>query len=205
MALPDADSIRELLEGYGIADSVVTDARIIRFRDKEIVPHVENITGLKFSAEQTITEYYSGNGSTVLILNRKPVNSIENITYITSIVQSNLADAVELIGEEGIVKAKTNYSEAVYNTIFLKGHKNIKVTYKYGYDDYPDDVSEAIANLVAAKVLNLVGARTGGGSINIQGVGRNYGNEGKYMNIRKELVKMAYWNLKTYMTGVVGS
>lgn len=205
MAVPAATEVRAVLEGYGVISTVLTDTWIDDCIAREIVPIVESITGLKFDGEQTITEYYSGNGTTVLMLNRKPVNSLVSITYVTSVVQSNLIDAVELIGSEGIIKARTSYSEAVYSTIFKKGSKNIKVTYTYGENDYPDDVKRAIENFAAARALNTIGTRTGGGSVSVQSHGRNYGKAGKYTDIRQELVHMARFLLRNYITGVVGS
>jgi hypothetical protein len=204
MAAPTATAIRSLLEGYGITAAVVSDAWIEARRDNMIIPHVENITRLTFDAEIEVTEWYNGNGQSTLILNRRPVNSIEEIIEVGALTEGNLAECVDLIGNEGIIKVKSNYSEGVYGPIFRKGTKNLKITYKYGYDDYPDDVAEAIMNLVAAKILAFLGARTGGGGLSVQAFGRTYGSHGKYTDIRKELVATGYALLKPYMTGVVG-
>lgn len=203
MAKPTATEIRDVLEGYGISDTVVTDSWLEGCRDEEIIPHVNEITRMDFEAEQTVTEYYNGNGKDLLILNRRPVNEIVTIQHVGG--GGSFIGSIELIGAEGLVKAANSYSEGIYGPIFKKGTKNIKVTYKYGYTDYPTDVKRAIKNMVAAKALNLVGARTGGGSVTVQSHGRNYGNEGKYQDIRKELVHTAYYLLRKYETGVVGS
>jgi len=204
MAAPTATEIRAVLEGYGISTAVLTDTWLEKCRDEEIIPHVEDVTRLEFDGEQEITEYYNGNGSSVLILNRRPVNSITSIEIVGSLTGGNLSDSVELIENEGIVKATTNYNEGIYGPVFQKGDKNIKVTYKYGTTDYPIIVSRAIKLLVAAKALVLIGSRTGGGSLTVQSHGRNYGSHGKYTDIRKELVASAYSLLRRYITGVVG-
>lgn len=204
MAEPTVNEIRSLLEGYGLDVTVLTDSWIELCRDEEIIPHVEDITRMKFSEVTTVTEYYNGNGKSVLILNRKPIVAITNIEEVGALVAGNLNDSVELIAAEGIIKVKTNYGEGIYGPIFRKGDKNIKVTYTYGLSDYPDRVKRAIKNMVAAKALALIGARTGGGSLTVQSHGRNYGSHGKYTDIRKELVASAYALLKPYLTGVTG-
>lgn len=204
MAAPTATQIRAKLEGYGISVSVLTDVWIEDCRDNEIIPHIEDITGLTFNTETEVTEYYSGTGKSTLILNRRPVNSITRIIEIGTISEADLSGNVELISAEGIIKVITNYGEGVYEPIFRRGTKNIKVTYKYGFADYPSRVAAAIINLVAAKALNLIGARTGGGSLGVQAFNRNYGSHGKWTDIRKELVSTGYSLLRKYMTSVVG-
>jgi hypothetical protein len=204
MAKPTAAEIRAILESYGIIDSVLSDSWIENCRDNEVIPHVKDITRMTFEGEAETTEYYNGNGHSVLILNRRPVVELVSIETVGAIVVGNLVNATELIPAEGMIKARTNYKEAVYGPIFPKGDKNIKVTYKYGYVDYPNDVKRAVALLVAAKSLALVGARTGGGSLTVQSHSRNYGPGGKYSDIRKELIASGYGLLKKYMTSVTG-
>ena len=205
MTAPTETEIRSFLEGYGITAAVLTDPKIADYRDNEIIPHIEDITGMTFDGESEITEYYNGTGKNYLILNRKPVNSIEEIIVVGSLSEGDLSGLVELIEKEGIIRLASVYSEGVEGPVFRKGNKNIKVTYKYGTTDYPGNVANAIKNLVAAKCLNLVGARTGGGSLNVQAFGRNYGSHGKWTDIRKEMVTTGYNLLRRYITGVVGS
>ena len=205
MAAPTETEIRNKLEGYGITTAVLTDEWIADCRDNEIIPHIEDITGLTFDGETEVTEYYSGTGKSTLILNRRPVNSITTIVEIGTISEADLSGNVELIEAEGIIKVITNYGEGIYEPIFRRGNKNIKVTYKYGTTDYPSRVSAAIKNLVAAKMLNLIGARTGGGGLGVQAFNRNYGSHGKWTDIRKELVSSGYSYLRKYLSSVVGS
>ena len=205
MSAPTPAEIRAVLEGYGISTAVLTDAWITSCRDEEIIPHVEDVTRMVFTGESSITEYYSGNGNSVLILNRRPVVSITTIRDVSAITQVNLSGAVELIENEGIIKARSSYSEGVLGPVFRKGDKNIVITYVYGFDDYPDRVKRAIKNMVAAKILVTIGTRTGGGDLSVQAHGRAYGTHGKYTDIRKELVHSAYGLLRKYITGVTGS
>lgn len=204
MAAPTATEMRAILESYGITTEVLTDAWLESCRDDEIIPHVKDITRMTFEGEGTITEYYNGNGKSVLILNRRPVNEVTNIETVGAIVVGNLVNATELIGNEGMIKARTNYNEAIYGPIFPKGDKNIKVTYTFGYVDYPNDIKRAISLLVDAKALALIGARTGGGSLTVQAHSRNYGPGGKYSDIRAEFIASGYGLLKKYMTAVTG-
>lgn len=204
MAAPTADDIRAKLEGYGITAGVLSDAWINDCRDNEIIPHVEEITGQVFDGEAEITEYYNGTGDKVLMLNRSPINSITEVIDVGSFSEGDLSSLVELIGDEGILRITSNFAEGVYGPVFVRGKKNIKITYKYGTDDYPTKVASAIINLVAAKMLNLIGARTGGGSLGVQAFNRNYGSHGKWTDIRKELIATGYSLLKRYMDGVIG-
>lgn len=205
MAAPTATQIRAKLEGYGITVTVLSDSWIEDCRDNEIIPHIEDITGMVFDGEASITEYYNGTGGNKLILNRKPVNSITEITVVGSVLEGDLSSLVELIQEEGIIRLNSVFSEGVYGPVFPRGIKNVKVTSMYGTDDYPSVVASAIKNLVAAKMLNVIGSRTGGGSLGVQAFNRNYGSHGKWTDIRKELVSTGYSLLRRYMTGVVGS
>lgn len=206
MAAPTETEIRNKLEGYGITITVLTDIWIEDCRDNEIIPHIEDITGLAFDGEVTTGyEYYNGTGQTYLILNRKPVNEIVELKLIGSLQEGDLSGLVELISEEGIIRLRSVHSEGVYEPVFRRGHKNVKVKYKYGTDDYPNVVASAIKNLVAAKMLNHVGALTGGGSLTVQAFGRNYGSHGKWTDIRKELVRTGYGLLRRYLTSVVGA
>lgn len=205
MPIVTATAIRDFLEGYGVTTAVLTDVWIESCRDNQIVPIIERVTAMKFDEEVEVEEYYSGTGKSYLMLNRRPVNSIEKILRVGTVTGANLAPSVELIAQEGMLKVASNYSEGIYGPIFDKGDKNLKITYKYGTADYPADVNEAIKLFVSAKALNFIGARTGGGSLTVQSHGRNYGTHGKYEDIRKEFVSTAWSILSPRMRAVVGS
>lgn len=209
MAAPTATQIRDELEGYGITAAVLSDGWIERCRDEEIIPHIEDVTRQTFTGISTVTEYYNGNGTNSLMLNRKPIVALTNLEYVGAITEGNLEESVEVIQAEGILRAKTNYTELSMihgypQTIFWRGSKNIKVTYTYGFADFPTRVFRAVKNLVAAKILIEVGNRTGGGDLSVQAFSRGYGPNGKYTHKLKELTGMGYALLKKYMTGVTG-
>lgn len=207
MSLPTAADIKEFLEGYCITSEILTNTWIEKRRDSFVVPYVERITRQSFSGVATVTEYYSGNGKNILILNRKPVIAVTEIRYVlgsNNISILNLGN-IEVVQSEGILKAKRNYEESFYLPVFAKGDYNIKVTYTYGYATCPDDIKEAIIYLCAEQALGFIGARTGGGSITMQSYGRNFGERGKYQDIRNDLSRQAHAILSPYMTSVIGN
>jgi hypothetical protein len=205
MPIATETQIRDFLEGYGITTSVLSDAWIAECRDYVVVPHIEDITGLSFAGVKSITEFYSGNGSSTLILNRKPVIAITDFRYIGAVTNYNLLGTLELIAAEGMLKAKTDYIEGVYGPIFRRGNKNIVITYTYGTSDYPGSINNVIKRLVSTHMLTLIGNRTGGGDLSVQAHSRSYGPHGKYGHLIKQIAHTAYQLLKPYMTSVVGS
>lgn len=174
--------------------------------DKFVVPFVERITRQYFSGTRQAVEYYSGNGKNYLILNRKPIVSLDEIRYVlggSNFTILNLQN-IEVISAEGLLKAKRNYEEAYYLPVFARGDYNIKITYTYGYTECPDTIKEAVIYLAAEQALGFLGARTGGGSLSMQSYSRNYGTRGKFQDIRNDLSRQAYAILQPYMTSVVG-
>lgn len=207
MSLPTGNDILTFLEGYGITSTILTTTWIEKRRDNFVVPYVERITRQSFSSIATVTEYYSGNGKNILILNRKPVVAVTEIRYVlgsNNISILNLGN-IEVVQSEGILKAKRNYEESFYLPVFAKGDYNIKVTYTYGYATCPADVSEAVTYFCAEQALGFIGARTGGGSLSTQGYSRNFGDRGKYTDIRNDLSRQAYALLAPYMTSTIGN
>ena len=74
-----------------------------------------------------------------------------------------------------------------------------------GSSTIESDLKRAVIKLCAESALGFVGARTGGGSITVQGFSRNFGNRGKYQDIRNDLSRQAWAVIKKYMTSVVGN
>lgn len=77
----------------------------------------------------------------------------------------------------------------------------VKVRYTYG-GNYAD-VHRACVLLTASFVLGFIGSSTGGGSLNVQGYGRNYGARGKYHDVRQEFDRNAYQILQKYVVGIL--
>lgn len=183
---------------------VVSDEWIQARLDNLVLPFVKRITRQNFDGIQEITEYYDGTGSPIMVLRRKPIVQLMQISYTN--VDANLyyltPNAMQVIYDEGILKAKANFNESSYIPIFYKGIRNIRITYRYGYATCPGDVAEAIMRLMASEVLGHIAGKTGGGNNAVQGFSPNYGENGKYTQPRKDLAKTAYALLKPYMTGM---
>jgi len=207
MAVPTYTEIRAFLENYGVSATQLSDAWITARISNFVVPYVEKITRQSFSAIKTVTEYHSGNAKNILILDRRPIVAVTEISYVlggNTLRILNLA-MIEVVAQQGVLKAKTNYDEAFLLPLFAKGSYNIKITYSYGTATPPDDVKEAMIYLTASRCLTFVGARTGGGSLGIQSHSRNYGSRGKYHDIIQTLDADAHSILRKYSTAVVGS
>jgi hypothetical protein len=185
----------------------ISDDWLCKTRDYQIIPIVRRMTGVRFDGETRVTEFHSGTGSAILPLNNRPVTTIHNIAYVNSIGAWSGIDAgsVEIIAEEGLIKARINADFWQYRLpFFARGTDNIKVDYSYGYDDAPCDVKRAVCMLAASQALAQIGARTGGGSLSGQGFNRQYGNRGKYTDYRNELERWAHSLLRPYVTGILG-
>ena len=206
MPLPTPTEVREYLEGYGITDLVLSDDWISKRITRSIVPIIERITKTSLTSEISYTEFLSGTGKSTLLLSKRPINSLVSFTYVRNVdidLIFNIA-SIEVLSQEGILKIKTSPIESGGIAVFRKGSKNIKVVYKAGFTTLPDDLHEAILLLSCEQLLGFVGARTGGGSLTVQGFSRNFGERGKYQDIRNDLKRQGISLLNSYMTGIVG-
>lgn len=204
--VPEVRDIRDLLEGYGITISVVSDNWITNRMTRFIVPYVEAKCRTKVDATEQVTEYLSGTGSTILPLSRRNVVSLDSIGYVVGGGDAPIQlGSVELVSDEGILKSKRRLEVGVETpNVFARGKYNIKVTYTVGRTGAEEDfVTEALAYLAAEQILGHVGSRTGGGDLSVQAFGRGYGNRGKYTHVRNDLARHGWALLKPLMTGVV--
>lgn len=183
--------------------SVISDAWLANIRDRFVLPWVTEKTRQSFGEIKIAKEYYSGTGSSIMILRRRPIVELLNIHYTN--VDSNLyyltPSAIQVIADEGILKAKANFNESTYIPIFYRGEKNVCIEYRYGFSTMPDDVQEAVACLCAEKALSHVGSKTGGGDVSGQGYSRSFGINGKWTHVRKQLAQEGLALLRKYMTG----
>jgi len=187
-------------------NKVLTDQWLVNARDNEVLPNVQRWCRQKFNAVETVVEYYDGNGSSILPLRRRPVQALLNLSYTN--VDSNLyyltPSAMVLIGEEGILKAKANFNESTFCPVFWKGQRNLRVTYTVGYANCPSEVATAILYFMSEVGLGHIADMTGGGGLSIQGYSRDYGQRGRYSNLRNSLTRRALALLRPYMTGAAG-
>lgn len=186
----------------------MTDEWISNRRDGFVIPYIENTIDQSISEVKEIEEHYSGNGTSTLILNRRPIIEVTNISYTNipgETTSGNLLLSIDVLKEEGILKSKANFNEGSYDSLFYKGINNIKVKYTYGYAETPVDICELITIMTAKKLLVAIGARTGGGNLSMQSYGKSYGNRGKYTEILDLLDQEAFVILRKYQTGIVGA
>lgn len=182
---------------------IVSDAWIQNRIDNRILPWICAKTRQNYDGIQTVTEYYDGTGSPLMILRHRPIVQLISISYTN--VDSNLyyltPSAMQVITEEGILKAKANFNESSYIPIFFRGDRNIRITYQYGFATCPNDVAEAILCLTADVVLEHVASKTGGGNPGLPGITKDYGEAGKWTEHRRQMTYQAMSLLRRYITG----
>ena len=202
---PAPSDVRAVLESYGIDAAALSDGWINDNLINEVYPIVKRITRQTFDAVETVTEYYDGTGSSILVLRRRPILALINLSYTN--VDSNLyyltPSAMQVITDEGMLKAKANFNESTYTPIFWKGQRNLRVTYSVGFANCPNDVAQAMKYMVAESALGQIADQTGGGGLTVQSFSRDYGKRGRYTNIRNALARRAHALLLPYMTGTI--
>jgi hypothetical protein len=199
--------VRALLECYGIDSTVLSDTWIENRIKNFIGPWVQRVTRMSFGGTTQVSEYYSGNGSSTLILNRRPLISVDEIFLVSyNDVDTRLGIGnVVLLKDEGILKAVGVFENYPYISIFPKGQNNVKITYTYGFATPPNEIKEAMTNFCAEQALGLIGNRTGGGDLTTQGYNRQYGSRGKYTIIRNDLARQGHALIQPYITRVIGA
>ena len=204
--IPLPADVLKYLEGYCV-DDLISNSFIQNCITNEVLPFVETHTRSSFTGLKTAVEFYSGTGKDQLIMNRRGIVEITAIRLVSGNdidTTINIA-SLQLIADEGILKVKSGLSEYYNYRIFPKGNNNIKVTYTYGFATPPADVFIAICKLTAILVLDNLEGRTGGGQLSTQSYNRQYGNMGKFSNIRKRFNQQAMAILRRYSTVVVGA
>jgi len=204
MAMPTAKEVFALLETYNV-EAQLSEAWVDDKMTGMVIPWVEKKTKLSLSGVGgPVTEYYSGTGSSILVLRRRPIVALLSISY-TNVPSDQFFIsplAIQVIADEGILKAKANFNEANYTPIFARGERNLRIQYTYGFDEVPADVFHAVKCLTAEKVLGHIASRTGGGGLSVQSFSRQYGSRGKFTDIRNELARDGIAALRDYLTGV---
>jgi hypothetical protein len=205
MSIPTATDVKAYLQDFCVTDSI-TDAKVDDYINLEVVPFVERKLGYAIDSEQELTEYFSGTGRTTLMLDKVGISEIVKVELVrgSPYVAAFLTESFELL-PEGILKLAYPIEGYVnagnYISVFPKGTKNLKVTYKIDVSN-DDRVCRAIVLLASEMVLNEIGNRTGGGSISIQGFSKNYGDRAKWTSFKKDLTRRAYSLLRSFLTGI---
>ena len=205
MTLPDASAVRSYMEAYQLSASIISDTWINNEIANFVVPYVERFCRTKLMSTATVTEWYSGNGSSILLLNRRNIVNVVTIALVrgSDFLSFINLDAIDVNAAEGSLKARTRVSEGYYFSIFPRGENNLRITYQYG-SALNTDLFQAVLMLACCSVLEQLEGRTGGGSITTEGWSRDFGNMGKFSNIRKKLHMKANSIMRDYSSAVIG-
>jgi len=208
MALPTPSDIYAELECYGIDNTVLSEAWITRRQANFIVPWVENKTRIPTSGTRQYTdEYYSGTGSTILVMRRRFISSIEKAELvINNVVISQInVSSIDIVYREGVLKSRRNFEDTAVHPLFPRGTNNIKFDYTV---TVPSDVSgmieESVKYLVCEQVLGSIANRTGGGDLSVQAFSRSMGKRGRWTHIRNDYARNAHSLLSPWFGDVAG-
>lgn len=197
------------LECYGISSANVSEAWIERRLDYFIKKWVEGKTRLPLDGSKQYTdEYYSGNGSSTLILRRRFVSSIERAQFVNgnNIIGQIDVGSIVIVSREGILKSRASFDEVSVQPLFPRGKYNIVFDYTVTLPtDVNDSMCEAVKYLLCEQVLGHLAGRTGGGNVSVQGYNRDSGKRGRWSNERNDFARMAHALLSPYFGIVTGS
>lgn len=178
---------------------------LMKRRDRMVVPIVERIVNFNLREVKEVTEYYSGTGERVMMLNRRNITEVTKIELLNNYLVDKFVDLgnIYLVPNQGIIKAGITDEEN--NSYFPRGTRNIRITYKYGFTILPDDIHEAVLLLLCEVMLTQIAGSTGGGtSLGTAGYNKDFGERGKYTTIRNDITRTAMSLLNNYKTHVVG-
>ncbi|MCK5603986.1 hypothetical protein KAR91_19015 [Candidatus Pacearchaeota archaeon] len=204
--LPTPQDVRDELEGFGITTSLLSDAWIQR-RINRVILWVESKIAMPVEGTKQFEETYSGTGSALLPLDRRPIISLDKIAYVNApdISSSISITSILPLLDQGILRSRTNFNESNIVPIFWRGTNNILVTYTAGFATINENIKCGIIYLTAEKVLGIAANRTGGGDLAVKSFSRTYGKRGKYSHYRNELARDGMALIKPFMTGMVGT
>lgn len=191
------------LECYGINASVLSHAWIEAKRDQFIVPWVERKTRIPVSTStrQYTDEFYSGTGSSILMLRRRFISSVDSLQLVNGgDFSANLnVGALEIISREGILKSRRNFDESAGPAYFPRGNDNIKISYTVSVpSDIQDALCHAVKCFLAEKALGSIASRTGGGDLSIQSFSRQFGRRGRWSHIRNDYAREGMASIKDF-------
>jgi hypothetical protein len=165
---------------------------------------VEDKTRLNIGDALTVyTEFYDGNDSGILVLNRKPIVELKELVFVGGTNFPISVGNVIIIPEEGILKARSDLTNGFEQRYFSRGKRNIKIVYTAGFIEVPQRLCHAILLLTSNFVLQHLANMTGGGDVSIQAFSRQFGARGKWGNVRTEYVAEATDIIRDFSTGVV--
>lgn len=114
--------------------------------------------------QQMITEKRNGNGAARMVLYNWPITAVSSL-YINNLLIPSSPDAVKtgfLFDQTGLY---------LIGQIFPEGFQNVTITYTFGYSTVPEDVQQAVMELVAQKYRRRAHVDQESQNLNGQSVG----------------------------------
>ena len=139
----------------GIPSAASADDTLITTIIAQIEAEIKTYCKRKYFQATSLTEYYDGDGTDILLLKEYPIVSVTSLYDDTDRVYGSdtkigSADII-IYGDEGYIRLD--------GLSFTKGEKNIKITYKAGYGTgtgetaMPEDLKLALVMLASAVYL----------------------------------------------------
>jgi len=117
---------------YSINEHMINDA-IQSAKD-----NIEAITQIPIGRVDELSTYHDGTNTEELFLNHRGIRELISIQIIQGMILNYIIDisSVFLIAEEGVLRIKqlTSVSIGTIRAVFPQGRRNIKVTFRIGYE-----------------------------------------------------------------------
>jgi uncharacterized phiE125 gp8 family phage protein len=100
-------------------------------------------------ASETFTEYYNGDGTDSLLLEQRPVITLTSVTITDDDDVETILLGTNFRVDARIAEIRFKPSSTADYSSFPSGFQNVKAIYTAGYAAIPEDVQEAVCELVA--------------------------------------------------------
>lgn len=123
------------------------------------VDYIEDFTNTTFDGVGTVTdEYYDGGGreQNVYVFRKRPVQTVVEVAVNQNTASSanpNYKVLTEGLGEDFVKKSTLGVKFLDYGTQPDSSPRDLRVTYKYGYESVPSDLKSAAAEMVVDDLI----------------------------------------------------
>ena len=135
------------------ASEIVSESGLFINLINRISARMETYCSRKFKVRE-YTEYQDGDGSPNVFTNQYPITTVSELWDDTEVLFTSINDQISssdflIYSEEGNIR--------LYNdeTIFSKGHQNIKIIYSGGYSTIPKDLELACIDWVMTEYRRI--------------------------------------------------
>ncbi len=189
---------------YSINEHMINDA-IQSAKD-----NIEAITQIPIGRVDELSTYHDGTNTEELFLNHRGIRELISIQIIQGMILNYIIDisSVFLIAEEGVLRIKqlTSVSIGTIRAVFPQGRRNIKVTFRIGYElnELPARLYNALRLFTGSElIIKKQGLQGNISSFSIQGYSEGLATPGLTSTIQ-QLKAQAMRELKGYVSHVVG-